>query len=162
MPHGPTSSHQEVSSKFIVDYVASVLDGNTGELLEYRHLIKKPEYKKEWRFSFGNEIGRLAQGMPGRNDGTNTLFFIHKHEVPPDRWKDVTYGRIVCNVRPQKAETNRTRLTAGGNLISVPMDCGNPTANLLTVKILLTSVISTPEAKFLGLNLKYFYLNTPM
>ena len=42
------------------------------------------------------------------------------------------------------------------------MDCGTPTANLLTVKLLLNSVVSTPGAKFLGLDLTDFYLNTPM
>ena len=42
------------------------------------------------------------------------------------------------------------------------MDCGTPTANLLTIKLLLNSVVSTPGAKFLGLDLKDFYLNTPM
>ena len=71
--------------QFILDYAAAVLDEETGELLEYRHLIKNPKYKKDWGYSFGNEIGRLAQGMPGRNKGTNTIHFIHKSEVPPDR-----------------------------------------------------------------------------
>ena len=37
---------------FLVDYAAAVLDGNTGELLEYHHLIKMPENKKDWGFSF--------------------------------------------------------------------------------------------------------------
>ena len=46
-----------------------MLDEKTGELLEYRHLIKRPKHKKTWGYSFGNEIGRLAQGMPGRNIG---------------------------------------------------------------------------------------------
>ena len=45
---------------------AAVLDGDTGKLLEYRHLMKNPKYKKIWGNSFGNEVGRLAQGMPGR------------------------------------------------------------------------------------------------
>ena len=74
----------------------------------------------------------------------------------------MTYARIVCNVRPQKEETNQTRLTMGGDNINTPMDCRTPTSNLLTVKILLNSIISTPDAKFLGLDLKDFYLNTPM
>ena len=124
-------------------------------------MIKNPN-KKEWGYSFGNEIGRLAQGMPGRNEGTNTIFFIHKHKVPPDRWRDITNGRIVCNVRPQKEEKNRTRLTVDGSRISIPLDCGTPTASLLTVKLLLNSVISTPGARFMCLDLKDFYLNTPM
>ena len=57
---------------------------------------------------------------------------------------------------------NRTRLTFGGNNLSVPTDCGTPTADLLTVKVLLNSVISTAGAKFMTLDLKDFYLNTPM
>ncbi len=50
----------------------------------------------------------------------------------------------------------------GGNLINYPGDCGTPTANLLTIKLLLNSVISTPSAKFMMLDLKDFYLMTPM
>ena len=88
--------------QFLVDLAASVFGKETGELLEYRHLIKIPKHKKAWGHSFGNEIGRLAQGMPGRNIGTNTIFFIHKSEVPENRWRDMTSSRIVCNMRPQK------------------------------------------------------------
>ena len=68
--------------KFLTGYAEAVLD-KSGELHEYRHLIKRPEYKEEWGYSFSNKIGRVAQGMPGRNKGTNTIFFIDKHEVPP-------------------------------------------------------------------------------
>ena len=41
-------------------------------------------------------------------------------------------------------------------------DCRTPTLDLPTVKLLLNSVISTPNAKFLTIDIKYFYLNTPM
>jgi hypothetical protein len=50
----------------------------------------------------------------------------------------------------------------GGNLINYLGDCGTPTANLLTVKILLNSIILTPNAKFMTIDIKDFYLNTPM
>ena len=56
----------------------------------------------------------------------------------------------------------QTRLTVGGNLIAYPRDCGTPTVDLLTVKLLLNSVVSTPGAKFITINIKDFYLNTPM
>ena len=69
----------------MVDLAAAVLDKETAELLEYRHLIKRPKHKKTCGYSFGNEIGRLAQGMPGRYIGTNTVYFIHKAEIPSDR-----------------------------------------------------------------------------
>ena len=101
--------------------------------------------------------------MPGRRaQGTNTLFFIHRKEVPKNRWKNIAHAKIVCNVRPQKAETNRTRLTFAGQNMDSGMDNGTPTADLLTVKLYLNSVISTPGARFMGIDIKNFYLNTPM
>ena len=69
------------------------------------------------------------------------IFIIHKHEIPDNRWRDITSGRIVCNVRPQKEEGFRTRLTIDGSRINIDMDCGTPTASLLTVKLLLNSGI---------------------
>lgn len=139
-----------------------MLDQDTGELLEYRHLVKRPKYKKPWGHSFGNEIGRFAQGMPGRNKGTVTIHFIHKHEIPDHRRKDIAYTRIVVNERPQKAAVNRTRLTCQGSNLKLDMDLGTPTASLLTVKILVNSVISTPGARFMAIYITDFYLNTPL
>ena len=99
--------------KMLCEIAGAVLDGSTGELLEYRHLRINPQYRQVWSKSFGNEIGRLAQGMPDRVDGTDTMFFIDENKIPKDRRGDVTYGRIVCNVREGKAEKNRTRLAVG-------------------------------------------------
>jgi len=65
--------------------------------------------------------------------------------------------------RPEKAEPDRIRVTMGGDRINYPGDCGTPTANLLTVKLLLNSVISTAHAKFMMMiDIKDFYLMTPM
>jgi hypothetical protein len=48
--------------------------------------------------------------MPGCNNGTNTIIFIKKKQVPQNRAKDVTYGLITCLIRPEKIEEpNRTR-----------------------------------------------------
>ena len=103
-----------------------VIDPTTGASLEYRHLIKGPT-KAVWENSFANEIGRLVQGFgTSMPSGTNTIFFISKDKVTSGR--TVTYGRIVAEIRPQKAETHRTRLTMGGNLISFPGDVTTPTA----------------------------------
>ena len=70
--------------------MANAVIGSNGELLEYKHLIANPKTRATWSHSYGNEIGRLAQGMPGRNTGTNTIFFIKKDQVPKERAKDVT------------------------------------------------------------------------
>ena len=95
-------------------------------------------------------------------EGTNTLFFIEKNEVPSDRFKDVTRDRIVCNMRPEKEDPNRARATVMGNMINHPGDNSTPTADLLTVKTLLNSVVSTPGAKFMTIDTSNFYLNTPL
>ena len=68
--------------------------------MEYRHLIGNPKYRKLWQSSYGEKIGRLAQGMPGQVEGTNTIFFIKKKDVPAHHWRDITYGRIVVSFRP--------------------------------------------------------------
>ncbi len=101
--------------------------------------------------------------MPGRNAGTDTIVFIKKNQVPQDKAKDVTYGFITTLIRPEKLDQpNRTRLVAEGNRVHYPGDAGTPTTNLLTVKLLLNSIISTPNAKFMTMDIKDFYLNTPM
>ena len=143
--------------------MANAVIGEGGESLEYKQLIADPKTQATWTHSYGNELRRLAQGMPGRNTGTNTIFFIHKNQVPSERQKDVTYGLITTLVRPEKIdEPNRTRLVAGGNRVHYHGDTGTPTADLLTINLLINSTISTAGAKFMTLDIKDFYLNTPM
>jgi hypothetical protein len=145
-------------------YANAVIDEVTGKSCEYRHLVTgnvNGHNKEEWETSFANELGRLANGIGTRMPtGTNTIAFIKKADVPADRAP--TYGRIVVSVRPQKAEKYRTRLTVGGNLINYPFEVSTPTADLTTAKLLLNSIISTPNAKFLVTDIKDFYLNTKM
>jgi len=50
----------------------------------------------------------------------------------------------------------------GGNLINYPGDCGTPTSDLLTIKLMFNSIISTPNAKFMTIDIKDFYLMTTM
>ena len=90
------------------------------------------------------------------------MFFIAQNEIPQDRRRDVTYARVVCNYRDQMKDKERTRITMGGDRTNCPFDCGTPTAELLTIKLLLNSVISTPGAKFTTIDINNFYLNTPM
>jgi hypothetical protein len=46
--------------------------------------------------------------------------------------------------------------------VHFPGNAGTPTADLLTVKLLINSIISTAGAKFMTMDIKDFYLNTPM
>ena len=74
----------------------------------------------------------------------------------------MNYGRIVVSYRPEKSDPYRVRLTVGGNRLTCPWDCSTPTVDMLTVKLLLNSIVSTPNAKFMSIDIKDFYLNTPI
>jgi hypothetical protein len=116
--------------------------------LNYCQLIHHLKYKESWAKSTANEFGHLAQGLKdGRVKGTDTIKFIRNDQVPNDRMKDVTYGSFNCNFKPNKEEKEPTRLTAGGDRINYPDDCGTPTADMILFKILVDSLLSTPNAK---------------
>ena len=100
--------------------------------------------------------------MPGRVKGIDTIFFIYKADIPADLWRDVTEGRIVLSYRPEKSDLNRTVLTVGGDRVNCHGDCRTPMTDLLTIKLLLNSKISTPGACFVKLNIKDFYLMNTM
>jgi hypothetical protein len=50
----------------------------------------------------------------------------------------------------------------GGNLLHYPGNCGTPTVDMITVKLHLNSVMSTKNAHHCTIDLKDFYLNTPI
>jgi hypothetical protein len=149
--HNPTESIQLIH------------DADTGEYLNYRQLMRSTKHREIWSKSAANEFGRLAQGLKdGRVKGTNTIKFIRKNQIPHDRRKDVTYGSFSCDMKPNKTEIHRTRLTAGGDRINYPEDVGTPTADMTLFKIHANSIISTPGARCIMVDIKDFYLNTPM
>jgi hypothetical protein len=51
---------------------------------------------------------------------------------------------------------------AGRDQVHYPGDAGTTTADLLTVKLLINSIISIPNPKIMTMDIKDFYLNTPM
>ena len=72
------------------------------------------------------------------------------------------WPNIVSDYQEEKEDPNRARLVVGGDKIKSPLDCGTPTEDIFTKKLLLNSVVLTNRAKFFTLDIKNFYLNTPM
>jgi hypothetical protein len=130
----------------------AVICPETGKSLKHQELIAKLKYKIKWMRSTANEINRLYN--------TNTIRFIHRSDIPKGR--KVTYGSFVVDIKDHKEEKERTRLTIGGDQIEYPGDKSTRTAGLTTAKILINSVISTSNAKFLVIDINTFYLNTPL
>jgi hypothetical protein len=119
----------------------SVINDETGASLEYRHLINDASTFTIWNEAAANEFGQLAQGVGNHIDSSNTIFCIQRQAVP--KGKIVTYGRFIVDIRPNKSEVKRVRLTVGGNLIQYQGDVSARSADLTTSKCLWNSTIST-------------------
>jgi hypothetical protein len=137
----------------------AVIDSLTGAELNYRQ-VQAGTYGAGWEQGCANEFGHLAQGYGDKIAGTDTLFFIRHTDLPEGR--TATYSRFVVSEKPDKKEPKRVRITVDGNRIDYPGNVSTPTSDLTTVKILANSVCSTPGAKFATIDIKDFYLNTPM
>ena len=90
------------------------------------------------------------------------MFFTAKEKIPKDR--KITYANFISNIFPQKSETHRVRLTAGGDKLDYPGDPSSPAVSLLNVKTHINSTISRAKdnAKYMCIDIKNLYLGTPM
>ena len=65
-----------------------------------------------------------------------------------------TYAIAVCDIRPQKTETDRTRLTTGGNFMDYPVEVSTPKSDLTTMKLHLNSAISDVKSRYMCMDVK--------
>jgi hypothetical protein len=125
--------------------------------------MNDPATAEVWMTALGKDLGRMSQGdnKTGQK-GTNAMFVMlpsNVFNIPKNRV--VTYLRVVIDHRPQKADPNQIRITAGGNLIHYPGKLTTWTADITTAKLLWIRLISMPRAKYMTLNIKNFYLSAP-
>jgi hypothetical protein len=121
--------------------------------------MKDPRLQPLWTRGFGNECGRLFQGIQDI-PVTDTCFFIKLTNIPKNR--KITYGKIVCDYKPHKQEKERVRLTVGGDILDYSGDVATSTANITSLKILINSTLSTEEAAMMMMDIKNYYLGTPL
>jgi hypothetical protein len=82
----------------------TAINPDTGKVPEYKELSSSFD-GAQWDEANGEEIGRLFRGLGPNStmiEGTNTLFFIHQHQVP--KHKKTTYIQVVCADRPKKTQ----------------------------------------------------------
>jgi hypothetical protein len=95
--------------------------------------------------------------------GTNSIFVMTHAKIPNiPKERTVTYARVVVDFRPQKADPHQKGITARGNLINYPGELSTQTANLTTSKLMWNSILSTPGAKYMCLDIKNFYLTAAL
>ena len=158
-PHEAPEANHQYNLRSRQQHACAVINKDTGKLEEYSALAKGSD-KELWIRAYANDLGRLAQGVGNRIKGTNTIFFIPRCDVPPD--KKITYGKKEVSIRPNKAEVHRVRLTVGGDKLVFDGDTATQCASLTTTKVHLNSVISTKGARYACIDIKNMYYGTPM
>ena len=104
-------------------------------------------------------IGRTRK-LKEHIKGVNSIKFIKNKLFP--KHKTVTYAIFVSDIRPQIDEPRRMRFTAGGKILEYDGENITETSGLETTKILVDSVISTPEARFGCFDIRKMYRNTKL
>jgi hypothetical protein len=131
----------------------------TGKEMEYSALMKDPRLQPLWTRGFGNECGRLFQGIRDI-PRTYICFFTTLKNIPKDR--NITYSKVVCDYKPHKQEKERVWLTVGGDILDYSGDVTTSTADITTFKILINSTLSTKDAAMIMMDIKNYYLGTPL
>jgi hypothetical protein len=110
--------------------------------MEYTALMKDPNLKPIWKGGFGNEAGRLFQGI---------------HDIPwtdnIKKYRKITYGKIVCDYKPHKKEKERIWFTVGGDRLDYSGDVATSTADITTFKILINSAFSTEDTAMMMIDI---------
>ena len=164
------ASKRQHPAQFLQSLEMHVLDVTSGKSLQYRQLRKHPKFAHIWNTSYANELVRLFQGIckgskvPKNQqvEGTNTSHIISFEDIPQYRRKEFCHSIVVCEVKPQKEDTNRTRITVAGIQICYPGNVGTPTCSLDLVNLIIKSVLSRRNARFVCFDSKKIYLQTPM
>ncbi len=91
--------------------------------------------------------------------GANTSFHLIPYsDIPHHKCKKIIYTKVVCEIREGKDDKNCTRITVG----FYPGNMGTNRALLELIKLMLNSVILHKRVQFACINIKHFYLDTPM
>jgi len=72
------------------------------------------------------------------------------------------YANPVIDYRPQKEDPHRIHIMAGGNLINYEGNASVRTADIDTAKLHWNGVVSTPDAKYMCLDIKKNYLTAAL
>ncbi len=149
------TAHHLAQWQFPTNMPHAVLDKTKGHPMKMWHLLVNPKYKELW----GNS-DVLLKASP-ESEKVPTLLFSSNARTSQTN-ANVTYPRVCVNYCLEKEDPNRTQVTVGGNLLHYPGNSGTPTVNMITVKLHLNSIISTKNACDCTIDVKDFYLNTPM
>jgi hypothetical protein len=131
----------------------------------YKKLMHDPATAVIWQTAFGKDFGGMAQGdnKTGQK-GTNAIFVMNHYKITTvlKAGKKITHANPVVDHRPQKADPNHICITAGDNLIQCNCELSVPTAAIDTAKLHWNSVVSMALAKYMCIDILFFYLSAAL
>ena len=138
-------------------YKQSEKDGKPYPMWDYRNfggygvLVKKGYISMEnlnmqWTWTLVIRMENICRNWHNKAHPSQIQTIIHK----------ATNVREVCEIRPQQSETNRIRLTEGGNIIDYTGEFSTPTSNLTTAKLHVHIIISNIKYRFMCMDVKVF------
>jgi hypothetical protein len=154
-----STNHAMASANTNVLMMNAVPHPSTVKEFKYNDIMKHPVLVPHYKTELGNELGRLCQGIRDIQ-GTNICFFVELTKNPKDH--KITYGKLVRDYKPNKGEKERVRLKVGGNRLDYTGDVATSTADTTTFKILMNSTISKVDAEMTMMDIKKYYLGTPL
>ena len=161
----PLHLRQNYTARDIALYGFAMVHPVTGEhITSYRKLMNDPVTSEVWMTAFGKDFGGMCQGdNKTGTKGTDAIFVMDPRDVPNiPKDQPPTYAKVVVAYRPQKDDPYRIRITAGGNKIYYPGELTTRTADMTTAKLHWNSVLSTPSAKYMCLDIGNFYLSATL
>jgi hypothetical protein len=136
----------------------AVIHPASGKEMQYKDIIQHLTLGPKYKAGFGNELGRLCQVIRDIQ-GTNTCFFVELSNIPKDR--KITYGKLVCDHKPNNVDKEQVRLTVGGDMLDYTGKVVTSTADITTFQILINSTLSTKDSEITMMDIKNYYLGTP-
>ena len=85
------------------------MDTDTGKLLSYRQLTRKPKFKKNWCTYSANEFWRIENGVDGRIKNPANTIAVHHKKVNTKRSQkrcNIHAIRVKCTAREERKEQN--------------------------------------------------------
>ena len=79
---------------------------------------------------------------------TNTFRIIKFEDILQERRKEICHSIVICKVKPHKEDPDRTRITVAAIQICHPSNVGKITGSLDLVKLIINSVLSRRNARF--------------
>ena len=133
-------------------YTTPAVNSTSNDILPSYRLLRQGPDGARWERAGDSAIFKLV-------DDTGTMHFI-----PYDHTVSYCYYKPVCKMKKgdDGVAQPHVRGTAADTKSTYDGPTAANTADLSTVKLLLNSVVSTPNAKFCSADVKDYYLGTPM